>query len=290
MTSVQLLNSVGTIFRTHSGFRAESPASEYLSKGRERSEYDVCISASPQNSLPSLLSHGRRSGHCGCALAHESWGPSILVNGILCRPAARSRGHAGAQYLLVARCRRRAPQLGVVRARMRAIATASLTLEPQIAAHAEQMFVALSDPAIYEYENRPPQSLEWLRQRFTRLESRRCSDGKEQWLNWVIRLPTSELAGYVQATVHADGRAAIAYELSSAHWGRGLARQAVQALMTELAGYYHVKRFTAVLKRGNQRSLRLLERLGFALASPELHAKYDIEPGELLMWREISSI
>src|SRR5512135_3215864 len=115
---------------------------------------------------------------------------------------------------------------------MRAIVGDGLTLEPQTAAHAEQMFVVLSDPAIYEYENEAPPSLDWLRERFARLETRRSADGSEQWLNWVIRLPTSELAGYVQATVRANGRAAIAYELSSAFWGRGLARRAVQAMLT----------------------------------------------------------
>ena len=43
---------------------------------------------------------------------------------------------------------------------MRVIETARFMLEPQIAAHAEEMFVVLSDPAIYEYENQPPPSLE----------------------------------------------------------------------------------------------------------------------------------
>ena len=119
---------------------------------------------------------------------------------------------------------------------MRVITTDHLTLEPQTAAHAEEMFAVLSDPAIYEYENEPPQSLEWLRTRFTKLETRLSADGDEQWLNWVIRLPTSELIGYVQATVRREGRAAIAYELSSAYWGRGLARQAVQAMISEQIG------------------------------------------------------
>ena len=169
---------------------------------------------------------------------------------------------------------------------MRVITTAGLTLEPQTRTHAEEMFVVLSDPAIYEYERQPPESLEWLRERFTKLESRRSADGTEQWLNWVIRLPSSQLAGYVQATVHADGRAAIAYELSSGYWGRGLAQQAVQAMLTELGSHYRVSRVTAVLKHDNKRSRRLLERLGFAPAAPEIHAKYDVEPGELLMWRE----
>jgi [ribosomal protein S5]-alanine N-acetyltransferase len=174
------------------------------------------------------------------------------------------------------------PDLALIRAD-------GLTLEPQTAAHAEEMFVVLSDPAIYEYENRPPRSLEWLRERFARLESRCSADGSEQWLNWVIRLPDSELAGYVQATVQTDGRAGIAYELSSAYWGRGLARRAVQAMIAELAERYHVHTLTAVLKRENRRSLRLLERLGFSLASAKSHVEHNVDPGEVLMQREVQT-
>ena len=170
---------------------------------------------------------------------------------------------------------------------MHIIKTASLTLEPQSATHAQEMFTVLGDPAIYEFENEPPPSVEWLRARFAKLESRLSADGQEQWLNWVIRVPTSELIGYVQATVRPDGHAAIAYELSSAYWGRGLAHQAVQAMISELVEHYQVRCLSAVLKRGNLRSMRLLERLGFSLASPEPHAKQQVEPGEVLMRREI---
>jgi ribosomal-protein-alanine N-acetyltransferase len=169
---------------------------------------------------------------------------------------------------------------------MRVIETDSLTLEPQTAAHAEEMFAVLSDPAIYEYENQPPPSLEWLRARFTRLESRLSADGQEQWLNWVIRLPTSELVGYVQATLDPNGRAAVAYELSSAYWGRGLAQQAVQAMISELVERYQVRKLTAVFKRKNLRSMRLLKRLGFSPASLGQHMKHQVERGELLMQRE----
>jgi ribosomal-protein-alanine N-acetyltransferase len=141
-----------------------------------------------------------------------------------------------------------------------------VTLEPQVAAHAEEMFRLLGDPAIYEYENEPPSSLEWLRERFARLESRRSHDGAEEWLNWVIRLPSGELAGYVQATVRAGGRAAIAYVLASRYWGRGVASQAVAAMMDELRRGHGVRDFHAVLKARNTRSLKLLERLGFVAA------------------------
>ena len=167
--------------------------------------------------------------------------------------------------------------------RVRVITTDTLTLEPQVAAHADRMFQVLSDPAIYEYENEPPQSVEWLRERYRKLETRTSPDGREQWLNWVIRLPTSELIGYVQATVHPDGRAAIAYELASRYWGRGLGQLATRTMLAELGDRYGVRSFSAVLKRANHRSARMLERLGFTLASPEQHAALAVEPDEILM-------
>jgi RimJ/RimL family protein N-acetyltransferase len=170
---------------------------------------------------------------------------------------------------------------------MNIITGGGFTLEPQTQAHAEEMYAVLSDPAIYEYENEPPPSLEWLRQRFARLESRRSADGQQQWLNWVIRLPTSELIGYVQATLHADGRAAIAYELASRYWGRGLAGGAVQAMIDELALHHGARSLSAVLKKQNLRSLRLLQRLGFSPASHEAHARRHVASDELLVERDI---
>jgi RimJ/RimL family protein N-acetyltransferase len=168
---------------------------------------------------------------------------------------------------------------------MRVIHAGDLTLEPQMAAHATPMFDVLSDPAIYECENGPPPSPEWLRERFEKLESRCSPDGQEQWLNWVIRVPGSALAGYVQATVYGNGVAAIAYELASAYWGRGVARNAVRAMIDELAEHHGVHTVTAVLKRRNERSRRLLEHLGFSPAPTELGAEHAVEPDEWMMHR-----
>jgi len=168
---------------------------------------------------------------------------------------------------------------------MRTLRSEPLTLEPQMASHAEEMFGVLSDPAIYEYENSPPVSVDALRARYTKLESRRSGDGREQWLNWVVRLDGVGLIGYVQATVHPNGSAAIAYEMASAHWGRGLARQATEAMVDELAARYGVTTLFAVAKERNYRSLRLLERLGFARAGPELLVASGVTPDETLMVR-----
>ncbi len=166
---------------------------------------------------------------------------------------------------------------------MRMIATARLVLEPQMAAHAAAMFDVLSDPSIYIFENEPPRSLEWLSQRYARLESRTSGDGSETWLNWVIRLHDGPLIGYVQATLAEARHASIAYELASAHWHQGLGSEAVAAMLAELAAAYGVDRCSAVLKRANLRSQRLLERLGFTPASRAAHDARQVPADEMLM-------
>lgn len=171
---------------------------------------------------------------------------------------------------------------------MRVIRTANLILEPQRAAHAAEMFVVLSDPAIYAYENAPPASLDALHARYAQLESRQSDDGRQQWLNWVVRIGAGELIGYVQATVGPesdDGSALIAYEFASAFWGRGLAHEAAAAMITELVERYRVRSLFAILKRENYRSMRLLQRLNFSMATPEQHVAYHVDTDEALMTR-----
>jgi RimJ/RimL family protein N-acetyltransferase len=147
---------------------------------------------------------------------------------------------------------------------MRALRTSRLLLEPQTVAHAAEMFEVLSDPAIYEFENGPPASLAWLEERYRRLESRRSADGRELWLNWVVRrLGRGDALGYVQATIYADANALIAYEFGSAHWGRGWGSEAVAAMLDEIARAYGAVNAGAVFKKANFRSRRLLQRLGF---------------------------
>ena len=147
------------------------------------------------------------------------------------------------------------------------------------------MFAVLSDPAIYEFENDPPPSVAWLRQRYVMLEAAISTDGQEHWLNWVVRLPSQELIGYVQATVNARGTAAIAYILHSRYWGRGLASAAVVLMIDELVEHYGVTTLTAVLKARNERSRRLLERIGFRRATAMADDEEPLAPDEIFMNR-----
>jgi RimJ/RimL family protein N-acetyltransferase len=151
---------------------------------------------------------------------------------------------------------------------IRPLETPRLVLEPQVAAHADEMFIVLSDLAIYEFENAPPVSVEALRERYCALEGRRSPDGRQLWLNWTVRLTEGGMAiGYVQATVLPDAAALVAYEFNSAWWGRGLAHEAVAAAMRELRQHLGVTRFGAVFKTANERSRRLLARLGMCPAA-----------------------
>lgn len=170
---------------------------------------------------------------------------------------------------------------------MRTLSIDGLVLEPQVATHADEMFTVLSDPAIYQHENEPPPSVEWLRSRFKLLERRTSADGREHWLNWVVRVPGCGLIGYVQATVRLDCAASIAYEFSSTYWGRGFASKAVQAMIQEIASTYQVRIIVAILKTTNLRSHRFLVRLGFVAAPPLAYREYSVEPDELLMFLEV---
>jgi len=168
---------------------------------------------------------------------------------------------------------------------LRSLRSGALALEPQTRDHAEPMFALLSDPALYAWEGEPPASIASLRARFARLESRTSTDGGERWLNWVVRHHDGELIGYVQATVLPGGDALVAYVFGSAWWGQGHAAHAVEAMAGELAASFGVHTLWAVFKTANERSRRLLERLGFEPIPPGPHRLPGVAADESVMRR-----
>ena len=180
---------------------------------------------------------------------------------------------------------------------MRCLQAACCTLLPLQAVHAGEMFVVLSDPALYAVEGEPPPSVDWLAQRYARLESRASPDGGQQWLNWVVQLPCTVarppggvLAGAVQATVLPSGMAWVAYELASRHWRRGIGSAAVAAMLAELVSGYGVHTALAVLKARNAASQALLCKLGFVPGWPlaaAAAAQEAVEDDEIVMHRRL---
>jgi len=70
-----------------------------------------------------------------------------------------------------------------------------------------------------------------------------------------------------------SAQAEIGYDLSRAHWGRGLIREAIEAALAFGFGTMALSEVCAMAERANPRSIRVLERLGFEfrpdLADPD---------------------
>ncbi len=148
----------------------------------------------------------------------------------------------------------------------RPLETPRLLLEPLVADHAAALFEALQAPDLYPYiPQDPPSSLDALKIRHTALASRRSPDGQEDWLNWVLRQRESEAyVGTVQATVHADHTALLAYMIFPAFWRQGYAREGCARVLTHLFEDYRVNRVAAEIDTRNIASICLVESLGFA--------------------------
>lgn len=170
---------------------------------------------------------------------------------------------------------------------MQTLHTPRLVLEPRLAAHADALYPILADARQREYHDDDPVSPGALRERFRKGESRRSPDGREQWLNWALLLREggTNAIGFVQATVQEDYRAWVAYQVATALWGQGLATEAVRAMLEHLASHYSVTQCMATADQRNQRSWRLLERLGFARASAAQLAAMDVQTGDWLYLR-----
>jgi len=73
------------------------------------------------------------------------------------------------------------------------------------------MFSGLADPRLYEHTGGEPSGLDELSDRYERQAVGHSPDGRERWLNWIVRLrPGAEAIGFVQATVAGAGEARVA--------------------------------------------------------------------------------
>ena len=144
----------------------------------------------------------------------------------------------------------------------------TVNLEPLVAAHADELIAPLADRTLWAFADTPiPDSLEGLRARYRRLESRTSADRREQWLNWAVRRGP-EAIGFVEATVRAGGTPIdIAYALGKSAWGRGHATDAVRTMLSFLETRYPAAQVEATVDERNVRSLRLLERVSFAIVN-----------------------
>ncbi|SCL60904.1 Protein N-acetyltransferase, RimJ/RimL family [Micromonospora citrea] len=145
------------------------------------------------------------------------------------------------------------------------IGTERLVLEPLRVDHAEELAPLLDDPALHDYIGGSPASLDELRERYRRQSTGRSPDGREGWLNWVVRhRDTGDAIGTVQATLRLDGDrpvAELAWVVVAPHQGRGYAGEAAAGMVGWLAEQ-GVGALVAHVHPDHRASARVAERLG----------------------------
>lgn len=123
------------------------------------------------------------------------------------------------------------------------------------------LYAVYSDPQAMRYWSRPPmQALAEAERLLAEIEDYRA---RGSLLQWGIDLD-GQIVGCVTLFYlnPAQGRAEVGYILRSDHWGQGYASEAVGRLLQH-AEAIGLRRIEADVDPRNQRSLRLMQRLGF---------------------------
>jgi RimJ/RimL family protein N-acetyltransferase len=152
--------------------------------------------------------------------------------------------------------------------------TTRLTLRPVEPADADALLTIFSDPEVMRYWSSPPWTTRGQAEAMVADEQAGTAAGRSLRLG-VVRVgvaPDSsdplvgeDLIGTVSlfALDRGSRRAEIGYALASSAWGHGYAVEAVAAVVDHAFGELDLNRLEADLDPRNERSARLLERLGF---------------------------
>lgn len=154
--------------------------------------------------------------------------------------------------------------------------TPRLILEPLLVSHAHALFAPLQAPGLYRFVPRdPPSSLESLIARYATLATRHSPDGRELWLNWVMRQrDTGDYVGSVEVTLYPNATAYLAYQVFPPFWRHGYATEACQRALDHIVSAYQARRVVAEIDTRNVSSIRMVEHLGFTRVAMTPQADY----------------
>jgi ribosomal-protein-alanine N-acetyltransferase len=136
-------------------------------------------------------------------------------------------------------------------------------LRPLRGSDASALHAYLRDPAVTELTSYPPISLSMVEAMIERYQSRWAAGELSKW--GVALQHEDQLVGTCGFNEWSQAHrwAELAFDLARAHWGKGLMRQAVAAVLEWTFRQDLVNRVHAYVRVDNMRSQRLLERSGF---------------------------
>ena len=142
--------------------------------------------------------------------------------------------------------------------------TPRLNLRPISVSDAPALFAARSDPDVMRFWDWPVQKSVAEVEDVFRLYAPAPRDESMLW--WAVALsPHGPAIGECDLNTidHQHRRAEVGYLFARAHWSKGYAAEATQAVIATAFGALKLERLTARVHSGNEKSVRLLERLGF---------------------------
>jgi ribosomal-protein-alanine N-acetyltransferase len=145
------------------------------------------------------------------------------------------------------------------------IQTERLYLRPIAAGDADALFEARGDAEVMRYWDWPRQDSAEAVRRIFEEHIPELGNGATLW--WAVALAPGGLAIGECDLSEIDrhhGRAEVGFLFGRRHWGKGYAREAMEAVIDQGFGALGLERLWARFHAGNEASRRLLERLGFA--------------------------
>lgn len=137
---------------------------------------------------------------------------------------------------------------------MREITTKRLVLRSFQKSDGEGLYAYLSDPEVVKFEPYEPYTREMAEQE----AARRAEDPNF----WAVCLPDGALLGNVYFAAGEFDTWELGYVFNRKYWGRGYAAEAALALLDLGFTEWGMHRATAMCNPENERSWRLLERIG----------------------------
>lgn len=144
------------------------------------------------------------------------------------------------------------------------IETENLVLEPTVEKHAPFLLPLLQDESLYRFIPQNPPSFESLQKLYKAWSARTSPDGKEIWLNWMVRhRATGDYMGHFQAGFDEKNGFVIAYTLGTAYQRKGYATEGLRGVIEFLHTKMKARSIKAWVDTRNEPSIRLVKRLGF---------------------------
>ncbi len=140
--------------------------------------------------------------------------------------------------------------------------TGRLRLRPLTAKDADDVFAIFRDDAVTRFYDLT--TFQELDEAYDLIEFMEESYQTERQVRWGIELKAEKrlvgTCGFVWLRTHSTE---IGYDLAQAFWGQGIMFEALSALIDYAFNELHFNRIEALVIPGNERSRKLLARLGF---------------------------